>query len=255
MATGTVSNTVEQVLKPIQQFTRGWMMVPATAQRGVELGLRSGNDFWIVGRAGVLGDADAAVAAAGLAFISPEGVRAAWESVPPGLSRRRVAEHYARCCTDWGRTALAGFDRDRLARLDRLGRRVADAAPHSLGAIFAGWRALPEPDDLGERVALTTQVLREMRGAAHIVAVHASGITPLDAVLASPAAAPRTGPAWANHMHWTGPFRDPDEVREARLEAERLTSRVLEPFFATLADEELADFAELVTTTRDAIDM
>ena len=56
-------------------------------------------------------------------------------------------------------------------------------------------------------------------------------------------------------MHWSGPFRDPDEVRAARLEAERLTSRILEPTFAALDGEELADFAELVTTTRDAIDM
>jgi hypothetical protein len=255
MATATVADTVEGVLKPIQQFTRGWMMVPATAERGMALGLRSGNDFWIVGRAGVIGNGDAAVAAAGLAFISPEGVRAAWESLPPGLSHRQVADHYARCCTDWGRTALAGFDPERLDRLDRLGRRIADAAPASLGVVFAGWRALPTPDDVGERVALTTQVLREMRGAAHIVAVHACGLSPLDAVLASPAAAPRTGPAWANHMHWTGPFRDPEEVRDARLEAERLTSRVLEPSFAALDGDELADFAELVTTTRDAIDM
>jgi hypothetical protein len=231
------------------------MMVPSTAQRGVALGLRSGNDFWIVGRAGVLGDGDAAVAAAGLAFISPDGVRAAWDSVPPGISRRRVAEHYARCCTDWGREALAGFDRDRLERLDRLGRRIADAAPGSLGVVFAGWRALPPPDDVGERVALTVQVLRELRGAAHIVAVHACGLTPLDAVLASPAAAPRTGPGWAEHLHWRGPFRDPDEVRGARVEAERLTSRLLEPSFAALDGEELADFAELVTTTREAIDM
>ena len=63
------------MLKPIQQFVRGWMTGPLTDRLAVDLGLRSGEDLWIVGRAGVLGDGDADVAAAGLAFLAPERVR------------------------------------------------------------------------------------------------------------------------------------------------------------------------------------
>ena len=40
-ATATVAGTVERVFKPIQQFTRGWMMSPDTDRYGVELGMRT----------------------------------------------------------------------------------------------------------------------------------------------------------------------------------------------------------------------
>ena len=253
----TTEATVERVLKPIQQFVRGWMMSPSTRARGRELGLvAADNQFWIVGRAGVLGDGPAEVAIGGLGFVGPGSVRASWEALPAGLSHRAVAQAYADCCTDWGRAELARFDQGDMARLDELGRKVIDAASPALGSVFAGWAAVPQPtDSAAARVALTTHVLRELRGGAHIVAVLASGITPLDAVLASPAPAPRTGPEWAEHLNWQGPFRDPAEVRDARMEAERLTSRLLLPAYGALSDAEQREFADLVETTRNAIDM
>ena len=250
-----VAAATERVLKPIQQFVRGWMLTPATEARAAELGLRSGTDFWVVGRAGVLGDGDADVAAAGLAFHAPSHVRAAWESLPDGLTPRAVAAAYAKLCTDWGRSALAAFDPARMARLDQLGRRVLDAAPPTLGAVFAGWRAMPQPGNVFERAALTTQVLREMRGGAHIIAIQACGLTPLEAILASPAAPPRSGVEWAGRMGFDGPYPDADQFREARADAERLTSMLMGRYVATLTEPELAEFAELVETTRNAIDM
>jgi helix-turn-helix protein len=255
MSTMTVADQVERVLKPIQQFVRGWMTGPPTDRLAAELGLRSGTDMWIVGRAGVLGECDAGVAAAGLAFLGPDRVRAAWESLPEGLSHRRVADAYTALCCQWGTAALARFDRGRMGRLDELGRRIADTADGSIGAVFAGWRAQPQPDDVNARVALTVNVLRELRGGAHIIAVNACGITPLDAVLASPAAPPRSGPVWAEHLGWSGPFHDPASAREARVEAERLTSRILVPIYGSIGDAALDEFAELVETTRNAIDM
>ena len=84
---------------------------------------------------------------------------------------------------------------------------------------------------------------------------YACGLTPLDAVLASPAPPPRSGPVWAEHLGWSGPFADPAAAREARAEAERLTSRILLPIYGSLGDAALDEFAELVETTRNAIDM
>lgn len=251
----TVAEQVERVLKPIQQFVRGWMMGPTVDAKARELGLRNGNDLWVVGRAGVLGDGDALVAAAGLGFLSPAHVRAAWEALPAGLTHRQVAAAYAELCCEWGTAELARFDQARMERLDELGRRVINAADPAIGSVFAGWRAMPQPADVGARVALTGHVLRELRGGAHIAAVLACGITPLDAVLGSPAPAPRSGPEWAAHLGWTGPFRDPADVREARMDAERLTSRIVGPAFASLGDADLDEFAELIETTRHAIDM
>jgi hypothetical protein len=255
MSTMTAADQVERVLKPIQQFVRGWMTGPNTDRRAAELGMRSGEDLWVVGRAGVLGDCDAAVAQAGLAFLSPERVRRAWDSLPSGLTHRHAADAYADLCCHWGREALAGFDRHRMQRLDELGRQIANAADGSLGTVFAGWRAQPQPDDIDARVALTIHVLRELRGAAHIVAIHASGLTPLQAVLVSPAAPPRSGPPWAEHLGWTGPFDVAEEWRDARRSAEQLTSRILLPIYSSIGEAALEEFAELIETTRNAIDM
>ena len=142
-----------------------------------------------------------------------------------------------------------------MTRLDLLGRMVADAAAPALGALFAGWRAVPQPADVGGRVSLTMHVLREMRGAAHIIAIQACGLSPLDAILASPAPAPRSGAPWAEHLHWSGPFRDPEEVKVQRLDAETVTSKIMARHFGVLSEGELAEFAELAETTRNSIDM
>ena len=121
MTTATVADQVERVLKPIQQFVRGWMTGPPTDRLAVDLGMRSGSDLWIVGRAGVLGDGDADVAAAGLAFLAPARVREAWESLPDGLTHRQVADAYAALCCRWGSTELAKFDRQRMDTARRTG--------------------------------------------------------------------------------------------------------------------------------------
>ena len=55
-------------------------MAPSTDEYGVALGMRTGREFWVVGRAGVLGDCTAEVAAAALGFHAPEHVHAAWEA-------------------------------------------------------------------------------------------------------------------------------------------------------------------------------
>lgn len=255
--TATPAEAVEATFKPLQQFTRGWMMADSTDAYGVELGFATGRQFWVVGRAGVLGSCPWQVAAGGLAFHAPDHVREAWGAVPDGLTHYEVAAvHYKGRVEAWGVEALTpNFDRDRLESIDRLGRRIIDAAPDCLGSVFSGWRALPQSDDIGARVALTTQVLREMRGAAHINAIMAAGLQPVDAHVASTNAPPRTGPEYAERMGFGGPFRPVEEIKPARLEAESITTRIMEGYYSVLDPEELATFAEVVATTRNSIDM
>lgn len=255
MSRAGVDAAITQVFKPLQQFVRGWMYGKAPAEFAASLGIRSGADFHTVGRAGVLGSCTAETAAAALAFRTYKSVAGAWNNIPSHLTHYEISVKFAQRACQWGDVELVRFDANRMQRLDLLGRRIADAAPSSLGAIFAGWRAMEQPTSAYARVALTTHVLREMRCAAHIAAIHAVGITPLDAILASTNAPPRTGPEYAERMGFVGPFRDPEEVRAQRLEAEELTAHMLRPYFAVLDDAELAEFGEIVETTRNAIDM
>ena len=251
----TTLETIAALKPSIQQWTRGWMLSESTGARGVQLGLRDADQFWIVGRAGVLGDCPAAVAAGGLAFLSPSHVSEAWNGLPASLDVRAVLAEYAQCIHDWGSSELPRFGEAKLGRLNELGRRIARGSDASLGLVFTGWQALPEPEELGARVALTMHVLREQRGAAHIVALHACGLTPLQAILASPAPPPRSGPVWAEHLGWTGPFEDASALTARRAHAEELTNEILVTAYDSLAPAELDEFAELCRTIRADIDM
>lgn len=144
-SSATPAETIDRVFKPIQQFTRGWMMASSTDEYGVSIGMRTGREFWVVGRGGVIGSCPPDVAAGALAFHAPDHVRAAWTHLPPGMTHGEVAEHYLSRIVGWGAEALADFEPDRLERIDRLGRRIADAAPAALGPLFAGWRSMPIP--------------------------------------------------------------------------------------------------------------
>ncbi|WP_147471618.1 helix-turn-helix domain-containing protein [Nocardia stercoris] len=254
MATTTAADIVERIVEPIQLYTRSWMLAKSTDGYGVDLGFGSGAQFWVVGRAGVLGSCPVEVATAAIAFEPLYKVREAWLGVPDGLTHYDVALRYRDVLTAWGDRVLAGRDPGLLETVDVLGRRIVDAAPGAIGLIFAGWRQLDVPESLPARAALTVHLLRELRGAAHIAAITACGLTPLDAVLAATHAPPRTGPGYAERMGWKGPFRDPAEVREQRVEAERLTGAIIEPYFAGLSVEELERFGtaiEIVCAVED----
>lgn len=245
-ATATAAETVARVFEPVQRFSRAWMLAPSTDDYGIGLGFATGSQFWVVGRAGVLGSCPPEVAAAAIAFEPLHAVREAWQAVPAGLTHQGVALHYRDRITLWGERVLAEADPRDLADVDTLGRRIVDAAPAALGVLFTGWRRLPVEATLPGRAALTMHLIRELRGAAHIAAILACGLTPLDAILAAPHPPPRTGPAYAERMGYRGPFRDPEEVREQRLEAERLTAAIVVPYYATLTPDELARFGSAV---------
>lgn len=240
--------TIAQIAAPIQTYTRSWMLAPDTNAYGVGLGFASGAQFWVVGRAGVIGECPASVAGSAIAFEPQDAVDSAWSSLPEGLTYRGVAAEYRDRITTWGEGAFSSVPAETLEAVDTLSRRVIDAAPSALGVLFAGWRALPIPLSTSGRAALTLHVLREMRGAAHIAAVTACGLTPLDAILAATHAPPRTGTAYAQRLGFNPPFRDPDEVRPQREKAERLTESALVPYFSVLTDGELLSLGAAITS-------
>lgn len=246
MATATAAQTINRVFAPIQQFNRSWMLAETTGAYGLDLGFASSSHFWLVGRAGVLGACSDEVAASALAFQPLDRVRAAWHGVPETLTHYEVSLRYRDVLARRGDEVLGNFDPETIESIDEMGRRVIDAAPAALGGIFAGWRQVALPGSDAGRAALTIHVLRELRGAAHVTAILASGLTPLEAVLAATDPPPRTGPAYAELMGFVGPFRDPEEYRHQRIEAEELTKSMLERYFAVLSPDELAQFGNAV---------
>jgi len=251
-AVPSVADVVARTAGPVLEFSRGWMLSTETAARAEELGLPPGRGFWLVGRCGVLGDVDADVIAAAIGVMHPAMVRALWEARPRDLPAVALSEAYAECAMAWGRASLASMDDDRLGRLVELCGVVAASARPATGAIFAGWRNLPVPgDDPAGAAALVVNVLRELRGGAHLIALQAVGLRPIDALLT--AEPPRGGPEWAEGLGWSGPFDDPAPLMEARARAEELTSRLCEHAYEGLRPEDRAEFVDLVAEARSTI--
>ncbi|MBG0815955.1 hypothetical protein HS045_17515 [Planomonospora sp. ID82291] len=207
----------------------------------------AGRAMYFRGRCGVLGEVDADVVRSAVAFFPAGHVRANWEA-GRALPVEAAVELYAEACHAWGRRRLGSFDG--AARLAELLEPVAAGAEVTGAPLFAGWRAVPLPDDAPARATQLMHVLRELRGGLHAVAVLAEGLTPLQAMLLESHGSPlgdMPGEAMARFFEWPEPYPAPDpRLAAARTRAEELTDRLMTPAFAVLDEAEAAELADLL---------
>ena len=236
MTTASALDTARRIAAPVGMLGGGFMLDPSVLGAGKEAGYPNGFVYYVVGRGGVLGDVHADVVVSAFGFFAPDLVSKMWNAQIEGP--RAAADRYTAGCQEWGRTRLAGWNgADRLA--DLLSTVVDQADPTGL-ALFAGWRAQARPTDAVGRCYQLLHVLRELRGCVHIVAVLASGLTPLQAVLSNPTGGPET----AQRFGWTGDL--PNVDRPAFENAENLTNSLMAGHLSVLDANELAELGDLV---------
>ncbi|MFC0528116.1 SCO6745 family protein [Phytohabitans kaempferiae] len=218
---------------------------PRTLRRARMMGL-SGWAFYVAGRGGALGDVRTDTVAAALGFIAPDAVVDGWEAARRVLPPMEVAaKRLAECCR-WGAERLESFPR--VERLAELVQRIVVSADPAGMPLFAAWRAMPVPDDaLGARAAVLLHLLREYRGGGHLIAVRASGLTPLEAVIAGP-----DGEAGAVAFGWQPPYPPIGPLVRRRMWAEAVTDRITADAFSVL---ESAERVELVGLLDSALQM
>lgn len=220
-----------------------FMIHPDTAAFGKERGFANGFAFYMAGRGGVLGDVDGDVVYSAFAFWNPELVSKMWEAGIATGGARAAAHLYAEACAQWGRKRLTGMDGlDRLAELLKKHVDVVDSAGL---ALFAGWRAMPLPEDAPARAYHLIHVARELRGSVHVLAVAATGLTPLQAVLTE-----GNGDLAIAKMHgWSEVSTEGIEaLQPLRARAETLTNEMMARIFSDgLSGDERAELSELVT--------
>ena len=219
-----------------------WMSDAGVRERGkAELGLR-GRPLYHLGRAGAMGDVPVEVVIAAEAFWPPEVVRKAWTDGRALVEPLVAARFYAEQCSAVFRERYG--DRPGLPRLVELLEPVVDSAS-ALGApLFAGWRALPRPDDAAGRAGLLLNVLREHRGSVHAAAVAAVGLGPLEAILAG-----SYGESNARFFEWPEPYPDPTPYRARWDAAEDLTSAAAGLPYDALDARERGELVDLVRET------
>ncbi|MFW2381024.1 MAG: helix-turn-helix domain-containing protein [Acidimicrobiales bacterium] len=233
---------------PIHEIGRAWMLDHDTVVRGAELGMDQKFSFWLHGRAGVLGDVHADVVAAAIAFMAPDKVAELWDgNAPANLPPRRRSDEYAAAAGRWGDRVFADVAAEDLERTTTLAARVALSADPSLGVLFAGWRNITLPSTPAGAAVIALNALRELRGAAHIIAVHAVGLGPHGAIMSTEDSV-RGGVAGAERFGWGHPHPVPDP--EKRANSEMLTTLMASHSYDSLTEAERTEFVDLVTVLR-----
>jgi len=240
------SLTVARSLRgSIGMLAMQWLINDGTGARAAELGLEAeGRGGYAVGRLGVLGDCPVDVVVSAAYFWEPDTMR---EMVAAGRAAMAPADGaavYTQICQEWGATHLDGMDGvERLGEL--LEKVVTNASP--LGApMFVGWRDMPLPAEAGPaRTFQLAQVMRELRFSRHCVAIQASGLHPLEAILAGPA-----GEWNATFFGWPEPFPDTSHLADEREQAESLTDRLHAADLDVLTDGERSELRDLAKAAR-----
>lgn len=236
-------STAVEARIPVGVIGGKWMTSQEMKAGRAELGL-STLEFYFRGRCGVLGEVHPDVVTSAALFFPAARVAKHWtggRAVPAEVAVARAAV----ACQQWGRRVFGGFDGfgDCVRLADLLEKVVAAASP--LGApLFAGWRGVPLPEDAPARAAQLVHLLRELRGGVHVTAVVASGLSPVEAILAA-ADFPGTpfgdvgGEAVARFFTWPEPYPAPTaEMVERRKDVEDRTDDLMAPAFAALSPAE-----------------
>ena len=217
---------------------------PDTLAKGKELEL-DGFRWYFLGRGGVLGDVEAPVITAAFGYFAPALVDKMWTTARQKVEPRDAGHRYMACCSDLGRSKLAGLSglEAYCAAADKVNAAV-DPAGLSL---YAGISAEPLAADVPARAMQLTAVLREFRGSAHLLAVLASGLTAQVAHFLRRPDDYKTfgyaddGPA----------VTDADRAKLAA--AESLTDQLVLPAYSTLSSSEADALVAGLTTMESAL--
>ncbi len=220
-----------------------WLMAPSTNEKAAARGMPDGLAAYAVGRLGVLGDCPVDNVVAAAFFWQPDFLRAKVVEGRAAISPAAGARIYAAICQEWGEEKLAGF-----AGSERLGALCAKVVEHASpnGApTFVGWRDQALPASGPARTFQLCQTMRELRFGRHAVAVQASGMGPLEAILSGPAG------AWnATFFGWPEPYPDVSEHKAQRDEIEAVTDRLHAVDMDVLTDAERDELRDLAKAAR-----
>ncbi|HEU4349536.1 MAG TPA: hypothetical protein VFR35_17295 [Actinoplanes sp.] len=212
---------------------------PQTLRRARLLGL-SGWAYHVSARAGALGEVRPETVTAAIGFIAPEAVTDGWEATAKMSEPMEVATWHLHELCRWGNDELGGFPR--LGRLLELSKRVVSSVDAAGLPLFAAWRAMPVPDSSpGAQAAVMLHLLHEHRLGVQVVAIRASGLTPLEAIIAGP-----EGETGAVAFGWQPPYPPAGPLVRRLMWADSVADALAGQAYAHLNQEERVEFCGLL---------
>lgn len=163
---------------PLNTVGAAYYFHPDSVARGKELGL-DGFRFYVLGRGGVLGDVEAPVVQSAFGWFNGGLIAKIWDSARAVMDPRQAARELLACGHAIGRAKFSEIEG--LPAFNAAAEAVIAATDPAGLALYAGYAAEPLPDDAPARAMQLAITLRELRGSAHLAAVIASGLTPVEA--------------------------------------------------------------------------
>jgi len=140
----------------------------------------------------------------------------------------------------WGTDQIGGFPR--VTRIVDLAKKVYDSVDAAGLPLFAAWRAMPIPDNSpGALAAVALHLLHEHQMGVHVVAVRASGLTPLQAIIAGP-----EGETGAVAFGWQPPYPPAGPILRRLMWAESVADSLAGQGYAHLSLAERVEFIGLL---------
>ena len=229
----TPEQLVTATAAKINSLGAAYYFDPATIAHGKEqLGL-DGMRFYLLGRAGVLGNVEAPVVTAAFGYFAPAVIDKLWNSSKEKVAPRDAARAALGCNAELGRSKLG--DVEGLEAFCAAAEQViSDVNPAGL-QLYAGVAAEPLPEDLPARAMQLVVCHRELRGSAHLAAIIAAGLHP------SVAHAIRR-PNDIVTFGWPEDIEITDADRTALAEVDETTDMMSAGHYASLSDDQRAAF-------------
>jgi hypothetical protein len=229
----------------INEIGAAFYFIPETGAVGKELNLR-GMEFYVLGRGGPLGDCDGAALAAAFGYFKPAMIGGIWEDAKAKCDPRKAGRAHLECAAALGRAKFTG-----LANLDAIVKTldaVNNAAdPDGLG-LYAAMRTETLATDAPGRAMQLLALVREFRGAAHLIALRASGI---DTKTAHHIKRPDMVQAFGYTPEDAPTITDATHAQMAA--AEKLTDALCAPAYAVLSESERTTLANGVAAMKAAL--
>lgn len=170
----TPEETITTIAGPTGSIGAAFYFAPQTVAAGKELGL-DGFRFYVLGRAGVLGDVSAAVVSSAFGYFHPSLIEKIYNSAKERIDPVTCAQAYFDECGKRGAEIFA--DVDGLDAYIEAADVVIDTASPAGLPLFAGITGMTCADEAPARAMQKAAILRELRGSAHLCAVLANGLT------------------------------------------------------------------------------